>query len=272
MIDIIPHDGVTEWRFASRISRLAGYTASAFLTSDGILIDTGIAACAREFAALLDVTPVRGVIVTHHHEDHAGNVALVAARGLPLWIAAATQAQLTTVAPIRAYRRLTWQSMPPLRHPVLPFLPAPLEARLAPGHCADHHIVWDPISHTLFSGDLFLGVAVRVAHHDEDVTAGIESLNAAAALEPVRMFCAHRGSVPTPAAALRAKSAWTTALMQTVAAEIAGGTDDATILRRVMGRESATGWASRGEYSRRNFIRAVRRNCAATGAPLDRHD
>lgn len=250
---------------------MAGYTASAFLTAGGVLIDTGIPACRRQLATLLDATEVRGVVVTHHHEDHAGNVALVAERGIPLWLAPETRTLVTQVAPVRAYRRLTWTSMRSLRTEVMPFDPTPLVVQPAPGHCADHHVVWDPATRTLFSADLFLGVAVRLAHHDEDLWAGIASLEAAAALEPVRMFCAHRGLVSDPAATLRAKAAWTRRLIETVAIEIQRGATDAQIMRSAMGGESLTGRASRGEYSRRNFVRAVRTRVQAD-QQLDRTD
>lgn len=247
-----------QWRFASRTSRIAGYTASAYVTSGGILVDTGIPACGTEFERLLDATTIRGVVITHHHEDHAGNVERVARRGLPVWLAPDTLPLVTQVERIRAYRRFTWTSMTPLTSPIAPFDPAPLEVITTPGHTVDHHVLWDPRTRTLFSGDLFLGVEVRLAHHDEDPWETVDSVERIAALEPERMFCAHRGSVPTPAKALRAKAAWGRRTIDTVSAHIARGETDAQILTRVMGGESLTGWASGGEYSRRNFIRAVR--------------
>lgn len=268
MLDTRFHDGVTEWRFASIAGRVAGFASSAFVTRDGVLIDTGFSAARREFARLLDSTHVRGVIVTHHHEDHAGNVELVASRGLPLWLAPETRRLVTSVAPIRTYRRLTWSPTTPLASAVRPFDPAPLEVLPAPGHCADHHVVWDAATRTLFAGDLFLGVAVRIAHHDEDLWASIESLERIASLEPVRMFCAHRGLVADAAAALRAKAAWTRKQIATVSAAIERGQSDDAILRAIMGGESPTGWASRGEYSRRNFIRLVRQRTISHGRDL----
>lgn len=264
MVEIIEHDGVTQWRFTSRSSRIAGFSVSAFLPEHGLLVDTGAPSSGAEFVALLDRSPVRGVMLTHHHEDHAGNVELVARRGLPLWVAAETLPLVTSVERIRAYRRFTWTSMPPLVTPVVPLIPDQLIPIATPGHSRDHHALWDAASRTLFSGDLFLGVAVRVAHHDEDLWAGIESLERAAALEPVRMFDAHRGLVPDAAAALRAKAAWTRELIATIATRIARGESDGQILRAALGGESLTGWASGGEYSRRNFVRAVRRRIQAT--------
>ncbi len=258
MVEVIEHEGVTQWRFASIGSRLAGFSASTFLTADGVLIDTGPPAARRDFARLLQAAPVRGVAVTHHHEDHAGNVELVAARGLPTWIAAATAPLVRRVAPIGAYRKVTWSVMQPLTSPVTPFDLDTLSAIETPGHTADHHVLWDARTRTLFAGDLFLGVAVRIAHHDEDLWASIDSLERVAALEPERMFCAHRGLVVDAAAALRGKAAWTRERIATVSAAIRAGKSDDTIVRTIMGGESLTGWASAGEYSRRSFVRLVR--------------
>ena len=166
---------------------------------------------------------MRGVIVAHPHEDHAGTVELVAAHGLPLWMAPLTQRLVASVPPAGSYRRMTWNAMPPLPSAVLPLDPSPPEVLAAPGHSADHHVVRDPRTHTLFAGDLFLRVAVRIAHDDEDLWASIASLERLAALEPVRMFCAHHGLVPEPAAALRAKAAWTRRMIDTVQAAAAFG-------------------------------------------------
>lgn len=259
VIDIIAHTGVTEWRFATRLSRFAGYTSSAFLTDDGLLIDTGIPACGAAFDRMLDATDVRGVLITHHHEDHAGNVERVARRDIPTWIAPATIPLVTTVARLRAYRRLTWTAMPPLTSAMTAFAATSLEIVPTPGHSADHHVIWQPGTRTLYSGDLFLGVAVRIMHEDEDPWQQIQSLERAAALGPERMFCAHRGLVPDPVTALRAKAQWLRDTIAEVTDAITIGATDSQILARVLGGESLTGRLSGGEYARRNFVRAVRR-------------
>lgn len=266
MIDIIAHVGVTEWRFGTRLSRLAGYTSSAFLTDDGLLIDTGIPACGAAFERLLDATDVSGVVITHHHEDHAGNIERVARRGIPMWIAPATMPLVTTVERLRAYRRLTWTPMPPLASPVTRFAPTSLALVPTPGHSADHHVIWQPGTRTLFSGDLFLGVAVRIMHEDENPWQHIDSLEQAATLGPERMFCAHRGLVPDPVTVLRAKAQWIRDTIATVTDAIALGASDSQILARVLGGESVTGRLSGGEYARRNFVRAVRRGPLSVAA------
>ena len=51
--------------------------------------------------------------------------------------------------------------------PVTTFDPAPLKVIATPGHTKDHQVVWDEERGIVASGDLFLGVKVRVAHRHE---------------------------------------------------------------------------------------------------------
>ncbi len=262
---LIRHDGVTELRFASLASRAVGFSVAAYLTDDGVLVDTAFPGARLDVVRALHGRTPRGVILTHHHEDHAGNVAWLAQAGTPVHLAPATETALRDFGAMGLYRRVTWRAMGPLTVPVPPFDPAPYALVPTPGHTADHHVVWDAATRTLFAGDLFLGIKVRISHHDEDPYALIDSLERAAALDPVRLFCAHRGLVEDAAAALRAKAAWHRAFVGEIAHRLRAGHDDARILRELMGGESATGLASRGEYSRASTIAAVRRRIAAAG-------
>ena len=262
MFRLSAHDDVLRLEMASAASRAVGYTASAYLLR-GVLVDTGIPARAAALARFLDEraaagAPVRGAVVTHQHEDHAGNVALLAGRGIPIAMADATRAAVRRVGPIGLYRRVTWYPMRPLPGGAPELVPAPLVLVPTPGHSPDHHAVWDPETETLFGGDLFLGVKVRIAHHEEDPRRLVDSLRAAAALRPRRLFDAHRGPVPNPTESLLAKAAWHEETIGAVDALIDRGWSDRAILRAVLGGESLTGWLSARDYSRLNFVRVVR--------------
>jgi len=163
------------------------------------------------------------------------------------------------VAPIGAYRRYTWGAMPALPPDAPAFDPAPLVLVPTPGHTSDHHAVWDPERETLFGGDLFLGVKVRIAHATEDPRALARSLRAAAALRPRRLFDAHRGPVDDPVAALEAKAAWLDDTVGAVERLLDLGWPARRVRAAVLGGESAVGYLSGGEYSRAAFVRAVRR-------------
>ena len=257
------HGDVTAVELFTRRSRVAAYSVHVFLVR-GVLVDTGFHAVRRDVARLVDELGPRGALVTHWHEDHAGNVELLARRGVPIGMSPATEARVRDVAPIALYRRFTWESMPPLRAPVTPFLPDDLALLGAPGHSADHHVVWDASTRTLFAGDLFLGVKVRVMHPSEDPYAIMASLRMAAALEPARLFCAHRGPVAMPARALLARAEWLAGTVGEIERRIARGVDDdRAIAREVLGREGFVGWISRGEYAHRNVVAAVRRRMSA---------
>ncbi|HEX5830411.1 MAG TPA: MBL fold metallo-hydrolase [Gemmatimonadaceae bacterium] len=258
MIRAESHGPVTRLRFATRGSRLLGYSVSAWVTRD-VLVDTGCPGVERELAAWLRRRPVRGAMVTHHHEDHAGNVALLAELGVPIAAAPDTLDYSRRPASIRLYRRFAWGAPRPLHAPVVPFTDERLSLLAAPGHSPDHHVVWDAERGHLFGGDLFLGVKVRLAHPEEDPARLADSLRRMAALEPALLLDAHRGPVVHPAPLLRAKADWIEETAPTIAGLLARGVPEREIRRRVLGRESLEGYASRGEYSRLTLVRAVRR-------------
>lgn len=253
------HGDVTRLVFESRRSRLMGFDVSAYAVR-GALIDTAFHQVGRELAAWLDTRRPDGVIVTHYHEDHAGNVEVAAGRGLPVWIANETLEHVRRPPPIRAYRAWCWGAQPPLTSPVMPFVHAELQVIHTPGHSTDHHVVWDRERGTVFGADLFLGVKVRVAHPwpREDVRAQVAALHRVIALKPARFFDAHRGLVPDPVPQLSAKVHWMEDTIGEVDQLLAQGWPDAAVVARVFGGEEWWSYLTRFDYSRRNFVGSVR--------------
>jgi glyoxylase-like metal-dependent hydrolase (beta-lactamase superfamily II) len=248
--------GVERVRLSSWRGRAVGYDVSAYLI-DGVLVDTGYPRASAELLRVVHATRPRGAIITHWHEDHAGSVEALAASGLPLSMHPECERQLRERPSIRPYRRVVWGRSPRLVSEVVAFDLAPLELIDTPGHTPDHRVVWDAKRRIVVSGDLFLGVKVRVAHDHESPRALISSLRAIAALEPRLLLDAHRGVVPDAAAQLRAKIEWTEETIGRIEELGAAGVGARSIVRRLFGGESLVGWASGGEYSRVAFVRAV---------------
>ncbi len=257
MLEIIPHGDVTELRFSTWSSRAMRYAVSAFATR-GVLIDSGFPDIASDLDAWMAQARPLGGIITHAHEDHGGNVPQLAARGFPLQIAPDTLSYLRAPERIGWYRRLCWGSPRALRNEIRPFAHEALALIPARGHSADHHVVWDAERGTVFGGDLFVGIKVRIAHHNEDLGAQVHALREIAALQPERFFDAHRGPIEAPAAALRAKADWLEETIAAVTKRIHDGWADAAIRTEVLGPEDLTGVLSFGDYSRLNFVRSVR--------------
>lgn len=253
------YDDVTRLVFESRRSRSMRFGVSAYLVR-GVLVDTAFHDVHADFGSWLEERRPDGVIVTHYHEDHAGNVNLVATRGLPVWIAAETVARVRAPASIGWYRRWCWGTQHALNGSLAPFSHPALEVIATPGHCSDHHVVWDAERETIFGADLFLGVKVRVAHPwpREDVRVQIDSLRRVIALAPKRFFDAHRGLVRDPVSQLRAKKDWMEDTIGRIDTLIADGWDDSEITRQVLGGEALMSYVTQFDYSRRNFVESAR--------------
>ena len=248
--------GVVRLRLRSWQGGLAGYEVSAYLVH-GVLVDTGFARGGRSLAAALDVLRPRGVIVTHWHEDHAGNAPMLAARGLPLRMHPACEATLRARPPVKLYRHLVWGGTPRLEAALRDFDPEPLSTIPLPGHTPDHLCVWDAERRILVAGDLFLGVKVRVAHRHESPRRLVTSLRSAAALEPRLLLDAHRGPVSDAEGVLRAKAGWLEDTIGQIERRHARGEGPREIARRVLGGVGLVGYASGGEYSKLAFVEAV---------------
>jgi len=233
----------------------------------GVMIDTGFHRVRDEIADAVRSLNVGAAMITHWHEDHAGNVALLADLRIPMILREDTESILRSRPFIQFYRRFVWGHPPALDMRVDRFDSGSLESIHTPGHSVDHQVVWDRETGTLFSGDLWLGVRARILHAQEDPYRIVESLKQIRVLEPARMFDAHRGRVKSPVAAIDAKIAWLADTLGTIERRIAEGWSDSEIVKKMLDGEEIAAVLSRGEYARRNLVRAVR---ARTGLPMHR--
>jgi glyoxylase-like metal-dependent hydrolase (beta-lactamase superfamily II) len=129
-----------------------------------------------------------------------------------------------------------------------------------PGHSSEHHVVWDAERETVFGGDLFLGVKVRVTHPwpREDVRAQIASIRKVIALHPKRYFDGHRGLVRDPVAQLTAKADWTEETVCKIDGLVERGLTDREIVNVVFRGEDRWSVVTQYDYSRRNYVGSVR--------------
>ena len=236
--------------------RMVGYEVSAYVVR-GVLIDAGFPGARDEMMAAVRVLKPRGCVVTHEHEDHSGNVQALAAEGVPLRMHAACEATMRVSPPIGMYRRIVWGHAPMLTSPLVSFDPAPLQILSTPGHTSDHLCIWDAERRILASGDLFLGVKVRVAHVHESPRRLVASLRRAAALDPRLLLDAHRGPVTDPVPMLRAKIDWLEDTIGKIERLAGEGMTERRIARSVLGAEPFVGLVSFGEYSKRGLVHAV---------------
>jgi glyoxylase-like metal-dependent hydrolase (beta-lactamase superfamily II) len=163
---------------------------------DHILIDSGLSHCRKDVLALLGQNRVDSLYLTHHHEDHSGNAAVIKKRfSIPVFGHPITAEKLAVRFPIYPYQHYMWGASSPVE--VLK-MPATVETSRyslipvhAPGHSRDHTVYWEPQQGWLFSGDLYLADRIKYFRADEVLKDQIDSLERVLKLDFDALFCAH---------------------------------------------------------------------------------
>ncbi len=233
----------------------------AYLVGD-TLVDTGIDCLG---AALVQASLDRGLrsaLVTHHHEDHAGNAARLLAAGVLVSASPETAKLVAAHLPIKFYQHLVWGSMTPAA--VRPLgAETVIGGRLAtvlpaPGHCTDQVVFHVPSEGWLFSGDAFIHEQVRIFRGDEDFYATLATLERLIALDFDTLYCAHRPRLTNGKAALAQKRQWLQDLEGEARVRAARGQPVRQIVDALGLRpRSIMPWLTLGDAAPDNLIRAI---------------
>ena len=264
--------GVFELRLDTRITRWMGFPVSAYLV-DELLLDTGFAHGNAALIEALEGVTLRGIALTHHHEDHAGNAAAIAARhGCPVYLREPTLRGTEGLDRLPPYRQVFYGE-PPAYDPQ----PMPTELHTGArtlhcvatrGHSGTHTVFFEPQAHLLFSGDLYVSRGASAVMRHEDPFALARSLRCAARLGPRRMLTGHGGDLEGPTALLDTKAQRIEDAIERVLELHVPGASTRAIRDTVFpgARRSDPGMAllTQGEFSRGNFVRAVIRQQSAT--------
>lgn len=231
---------------------------------------------------------LRQALVSHHHEDHAGNAAVLAAGGMKVWASSESSRLLMRRSPLRLYQHLIWGKPHPLAAPLLSLeslppaaagasptaVPAEAPARElrvgphaahaipAPGHCDDQFVFHVPSEGWLFAGDAFLHERVQYFRADEDFAKTVASCRRLLALDFQHLFCAHRPRMGNGKAALAEKLDWLLELEGRVRALAGKGLGERAITARLWPfwkRAWPAILFSSGDVSHANMVRSILR-------------
>lgn len=255
------HGPVTRLHLARTLLGRPLVGVSAYRVGD-LLIDTGPPATARRVVEWARTAGIERVVLTHHHEDHAGGAGPLAAElGLPVAAPALSLERLARGPRVPMYRHLVWGRPAPVRAAALGERVAVLDLSFrvipTPGHAFDHVCLYDDERGWLIGGDLYVHERVKYLRRIEDLGLHLDSLRKIVTLEPKLLFCGHAGVVPDAAAALRRKIAYCEDLAGRARALADRGWSVARITRDLLGSEGVFTYVSRGDFSKANLVRAL---------------
>ena len=235
---------------------------------DGLLIDTGPPILQKEFIAWLKQRVLEQVFITHHHEDHSGNVNAVAAhahvpiQGSPLCCDLVQGKVDTCLA-----QKLFWGN-PEFTDKVTPIDCDTIETnhhqfRLIPipGHSADQVALFEPEEGWLFSADAFVSPIIKYFMRQESMREQMDSLKKLIALDFDLLFCCHNPQMKGGKKLLKQKLAFFENYYGQVLYWTEKGYSPQAILKAMNQQERWAGiLLSGGKMSAKNMILSVLRD------------
>ncbi len=273
MSERIEHAGVEGLRVGRISSQLA--TSCILYRLGETVIDTGPPNQWRRVRRFLEEREVERVVVTHHHEDHSGNLARLGGdREAAILAPPGSVARIAGGFPLKPYQRFFWGTPRRVRPEPVPGEVAigggrSLVAVHAPGHSDDMTCYLEPERGHLFTGDLYIASKTRYLRADEDLGEQIASLEKVLALDFETVFCAHRGVVRAGKAALEEKLDFLRSLVERVARLRAEGRGILETTRRLLGREDLTTYMTGFHFSKRNLIAACWQAASSAGVSAE---
>jgi glyoxylase-like metal-dependent hydrolase (beta-lactamase superfamily II) len=234
---------------------------------DGLLIDTGPGKLREEVLADLSPLPIEQIFLTHHHEDHTGNLAALCAPlpNVPIYAHPRCAALLKNPPRISLAEKLTWgnhtavQTIQPVDTELSTFKYT-FTPIYTPGHAIDHLALHEPNEGWLFSGDLYVHPYITYFVANECMATQIKSLKKLLALDFERLLCSHSTEQQNGHTLLRQKLQFFQTFSGRVLHWHGEGLSDKEIMRKMQLKER---WMikilSGGWLSALNMVRSVLR-------------
>jgi glyoxylase-like metal-dependent hydrolase (beta-lactamase superfamily II) len=263
--------GITGFRVHSRWTRFMGMPCCFYLVGD-LLIDSGFANAREAILAELEGERIRAICLTHNHEDHPGNAGAIADRhDCPVYLHRPDELRGEGVARLKPYRQLFWGDIASVDVRRLPRVVegdgVRLEAIPTPGHSRTHVAFLEPASRTVFVGDLMVSMGAAAVMTQESPRALAASLRRVAALRPQRLVAGHGLDRRDAVDVLEHKAEAIERAVAEARRLADRGLSARAIERQVFPRRGRIKdllfkALTQGEFSRRNFVRAVIRDGA----------
>lgn len=165
---------------------------------DGVLIDTAQSNCEEKVLETFSKKQINQILLTHWHEDHSGNLTVLQKQHqATVYMQPYTAQKLREGFEILPYEKFLFGKVKPYKdksqdfgefiesekHRFIPIH--------TPGHAIDHTVFLEPNEGWLFSGDLFVGVKIKVFRKNEKFWEQVESFKKVLQYDFDVLFCGH---------------------------------------------------------------------------------
>lgn len=230
---------------------------------DGLVIDTGQRHMAGTLAGLLQNKDLNRIVLTHHHEDHSGNAAMIGhLNKIPVFGHPLAAEKLKTGFSIRPYQHMVWGKSRPVEVAALPevvetdrFAFTPLHT---PGHSKDHIVFLEKKQGWLFSGDLYIGERIKFFRSDERFCDQIASLKKVLEFDFETLFCGHNPSLVDGKLKIRKKLQYLEDLYGNINQLLQKGFSEKAVIKALdHGNDRWVKWLTMGNASYANMLRSA---------------
>lgn len=225
------------------------------------VIDSGPSNQWKYVQPFLQKKPVKQLLLTHHHEDHAGNAQRIAdEHGVLPKAPKLGQAKMASGYKIPLLQQVVWGKPIPVKTQPLgevEYLADGSEVIPVhtPGHAKDLTVFYLPKQKYLFSGDLFISRKLKMLRVDENLFQLMDSIRCILDLDFEVVFCPHAGVIEDGKQALKDKYKYLIELCGKVKSMGDEGKNAESIAESILGPESMIARLTGGNFSQINLIK-----------------
>ncbi len=164
---------------------------------DGLLIDTGHSRKRKTVLSAVSGLPVKQILVTHHHEDHTGNLQAIHQHFNCEIVASEKCCDIMKHPPkLSLAQKLYWGNRKAV-HDLVPVNQSIETGKFRfdlidiSGHADDMIALYEPQKKWLFSADLYIHSRVGYFLKEESIKQQIQSIKTVLQLDFEVMFCSH---------------------------------------------------------------------------------